>query len=173
MLIDAWPLRCCRWKQWRCWRGRRDELRAGTQHPSAEHSAARPLRSPFLPQALHRCQLRHVIALWQLLSAHKSEQQLRLRKVSSPASCSPPPPPPRSRPRPLPRPPSPAPPAPQEPFAEIAADYGEELSQEGAKLLRTFLNQGGLDTFLLELHELMVLKLKNPQTKKDFNPNWR
>ncbi|KAF6091974.1 hypothetical protein HJG60_000149 [Phyllostomus discolor] len=90
-------------------------------------------------KALHRCQLRHVIALWQLLSAHKSEQQLRLRK---------------------------------EPFGEISADYRVELSPEGAKLLHTFLNQGGLDTFLLELHELMVLKLKNPQTKQDFNPNW-
>ncbi|XP_053516781.1 E3 ubiquitin-protein ligase RNF213 [Artibeus jamaicensis] len=90
-------------------------------------------------KALHRCQLRHVLALWQLLSAHKSEQQLRLRR---------------------------------EPFGEISADYRVELSQEGAKLLRTFLNQGGLDTFLLELHELMVLKLKNPQTKQDFNPNW-
>ncbi|XP_036924176.1 E3 ubiquitin-protein ligase RNF213 isoform X2 [Sturnira hondurensis] len=90
-------------------------------------------------KALHRCQLRHVIALWQLLSAHKSEQQLRLRK---------------------------------EPFGEISADYRVELSPEGAKLLRTFLNQGGLDAFLLELHELMVLKLKNPQTKQDFNPNW-
>ncbi|XP_071075531.1 E3 ubiquitin-protein ligase RNF213 isoform X3 [Desmodus rotundus] len=90
-------------------------------------------------KALHRCQLRHVIALWQLLSAHKSEQQLRLRK---------------------------------EPFGEISAEYRAELSPEGAKLLSSFLNQGGLDTFLLELHELMVLKLKNPQTKQDFNPNW-
>ncbi|KAM5307769.1 E3 ubiquitin-protein ligase RNF213 isoform 2-T2 [Glossophaga mutica] len=90
-------------------------------------------------KALHRCQLRHVIALWQLLSAHKSEQQLRLRK---------------------------------EPFGEISADYRVELSPEAAKLLCAFLNQGGLDTFLLELHELMVLKLKNPQTKQDFKPSW-
>ena len=69
--------------------------------------------------------------------------------------------------------PSPALPSLQEPFGEISAEYRAELSPEGAKLLSSFLNQGGLDTFLLELHELMVLKLKNPQTKQDFNPNWR
>lgn len=34
-------------------------------------------------QALHRCQLKHTIALWQLLSAHRSEQLLRLHKVGA------------------------------------------------------------------------------------------
>jgi len=33
--------------------------------------------------AFSRCQLKHTIALWQLLSAHRSEQLLRLRKVSA------------------------------------------------------------------------------------------
>lgn len=32
-------------------------------------------------QALRRCHLKHIIALWQLLSTHKSEQLLRLRRV--------------------------------------------------------------------------------------------
>ncbi|XP_012308178.2 E3 ubiquitin-protein ligase RNF213 isoform X2 [Aotus nancymaae] len=90
-------------------------------------------------QALNRCQLKHSIALWQFLSAHKSEQLLRLQK---------------------------------EPFGEISSRYKADLSPEDAKLLGTFLNQTGLDAFLLELHEMMVLKLKNPQTEGSFNPEW-
>ncbi|XP_066090745.1 E3 ubiquitin-protein ligase RNF213 [Saccopteryx bilineata] len=87
-------------------------------------------------KAFHRCQLRHVIALWQFLCTLKSEQLLRLRK---------------------------------EPFGDISDEYKDELSLESAKLLSTFLNQSSLDAFLLELHEMMVLKLK---TKSDFNPTW-
>lgn len=83
-------------------------------------------------KALDRCQLKHTIALWQFLSAHKSEQLLRLQK---------------------------------EPFGEISSRYKADLSPEDAKLLSTFLNQIGLDAFLLELHEMIILKLKNPQTE--------
>ncbi|XP_054544611.1 E3 ubiquitin-protein ligase RNF213 isoform X2 [Talpa occidentalis] len=89
--------------------------------------------------ALSKCQLRHAVALWQFLSAHKSEQQLRLRK---------------------------------EPFADISDAYKDELSPEDTKRLRAFLNQTDLDAFLLELHELMVLKLKGPRAPADFNPKW-
>uniref|UniRef100_A0A8C4L8F9 E3 ubiquitin-protein ligase RNF213 n=1 Tax=Equus asinus asinus TaxID=83772 RepID=A0A8C4L8F9_EQUAS len=88
---------------------------------------------------LHRCQLRHIIALWQLLSAHKSEQLLHLKK---------------------------------EPFGEISSKYKVDLSPGDAKLLSTFLNQISLDAFLLELHEMIILKLKNPHTEQDFNPDW-
>uniref|UniRef100_A0A8C3WRW7 E3 ubiquitin-protein ligase RNF213 n=1 Tax=Catagonus wagneri TaxID=51154 RepID=A0A8C3WRW7_9CETA len=89
--------------------------------------------------ALSRCQLRHSIALWQFLSAHKSELQLRLKK---------------------------------EPFGDLSPKYKDDLSPEKAKLLCTFLNRAGLDAFLLELHEMMVLKLKNPRAAEDFNPKW-
>ncbi|KAK1330749.1 hypothetical protein QTO34_008687 [Cnephaeus nilssonii] len=88
---------------------------------------------------LHPCRLRHVIALWQLLSAHKSEQLLRLRK---------------------------------EPFREINAKYHVALSPGSAKRLRAFLNQSSLDVFLLELHEMILLKLRNPHTEADFKPDW-
>uniref|UniRef100_A0A8C9LXS5 E3 ubiquitin-protein ligase RNF213 n=1 Tax=Piliocolobus tephrosceles TaxID=591936 RepID=A0A8C9LXS5_9PRIM len=90
-------------------------------------------------KALNRCQLKHTIALWQFLSAHKSEQLLRLQK---------------------------------EPFGEISSRYKADLSPEDAKLLSTFLNQIGLDAFLLELHEMIILKLKNPQAEGSFNPEW-
>ncbi|CAK6438595.1 unnamed protein product [Pipistrellus nathusii] len=88
---------------------------------------------------LHPCRLRHVIALWQLLSAHKSEHLLRLQK---------------------------------EPFREISAKYQERLSPGSAKHLHAFLNQSSLDVFLLELHEMILLKLKNPHTEADFRPDW-
>lgn len=35
----------------------------------------------FFFQAFRRCHLKHSIALWQLLSTHKSEQLLRLKRV--------------------------------------------------------------------------------------------
>ncbi|XP_055448252.1 E3 ubiquitin-protein ligase RNF213 isoform X2 [Psammomys obesus] len=90
-------------------------------------------------KALHRCQLRHAIALWQFLSAHKSEQRLRLKR---------------------------------ELFREIDGKYKQELSPRHARLLGTFLNEAGLDAFLLELHEMIVLKLRGPQAESSFNPNW-
>ncbi|XP_029401802.1 E3 ubiquitin-protein ligase RNF213 isoform X2 [Mus pahari] len=90
-------------------------------------------------KAFNRCQLRHSIALWQFLSAHKSEQRLRLKK---------------------------------ELFQEIDVKYKEELSPQHKRLLRTFLNEASLEAFLLELHEMIVLKLKGPQAENSFNPNW-
>uniref|UniRef100_A0A8C6A0B3 Uncharacterized protein n=1 Tax=Marmota marmota marmota TaxID=9994 RepID=A0A8C6A0B3_MARMA len=90
-------------------------------------------------KALSRCQLKHVIALWQFLSSFKSEQLLGLKK---------------------------------DPFREISSRYKADLSPESAKLLSTFLNHTDLDAFLMELHELMVLKLRNIQTQDSFNPEW-
>uniref|UniRef100_I3MVC3 Ring finger protein 213 n=2 Tax=Ictidomys tridecemlineatus TaxID=43179 RepID=I3MVC3_ICTTR len=90
-------------------------------------------------EALSRGQLKHAIALWQFLSAHKSEQLLRLKK---------------------------------DPFREISSVFKADLSLESAKLLSTFLNHTDLDAFLLELHEMMVLKLRNTQTRDSFNPKW-
>ncbi|XP_023412590.2 E3 ubiquitin-protein ligase RNF213 isoform X4 [Loxodonta africana] len=94
--------------------------------------------SPVL-KASNRCQLKHIIALWRFLSAHKCEQLLRLRK---------------------------------DPFREISSKYKVDLRPEDAKLLSTFLNQTDLETFLLELHEMMILKLKNPREEANFNPAW-
>uniref|UniRef100_A0A286X8Q5 Ring finger protein 213 n=2 Tax=Cavia porcellus TaxID=10141 RepID=A0A286X8Q5_CAVPO len=90
-------------------------------------------------KALSSCKLKHTISLWQLLSAHKSEQLLRLKK---------------------------------EPFREISPLYKEDLSPEHAKLLSTFLNHSSLDTFLLELHEMIMLKLKSTWAEDSFKHYW-
>lgn len=50
--------------------------------------------------------------------------------------------------------------------------YKEALSPQHARLLGTFLNEAGLDAFLLELHEMIVLKLRGSQIESSFNPTW-
>uniref|UniRef100_A0A8C3MIP0 RING-type E3 ubiquitin transferase n=1 Tax=Geospiza parvula TaxID=87175 RepID=A0A8C3MIP0_GEOPR len=95
--------------------------------------------NPHVLQALRRCQLRHSMALWQLLCAHKSEQLLRLGR---------------------------------DPFADVSPDYKEELTPELAKLLHTFLVHSRLETFLQELHEMIILKLRRVQAVQEFKPTW-
>ncbi|XP_074870414.1 E3 ubiquitin-protein ligase RNF213 isoform X2 [Carettochelys insculpta] len=95
--------------------------------------------SPHVLKALSRCHLKHIIALWQLLSTHKSEQLLRRK---------------------------------QDPFADVDAVYKAELDPENTKLLNIFLIQAGLDTFLQELHEMILLKLKHAKAGDEFNPTW-
>ncbi|KAM7035519.1 E3 ubiquitin-protein ligase RNF213 [Acridotheres tristis] len=95
--------------------------------------------NPHVLQALRRCQLKHSLALWQLLCAHKSEQLLRLGR---------------------------------DPFADINPDYKEELTPELAKLLHTFLVHSRLETFLQELHEMIILKLRRVQAVEEFKPMW-
>ncbi|NXG80077.1 RN213 ligase, partial [Baryphthengus martii] len=95
--------------------------------------------NPHVLQALRRCHLKHNIALWQLLSTHKSEQLLRLKR---------------------------------DPFVDISADYKAELSPEIAKLLDTYLVHARLETFLQELHEMIILKLRRVQAGDVFRPTW-
>uniref|UniRef100_A0A452IS70 Uncharacterized protein n=1 Tax=Gopherus agassizii TaxID=38772 RepID=A0A452IS70_9SAUR len=90
-------------------------------------------------RALSRCHLKHIIALWQLLSTHKSEQLLRLK---------------------------------WDPFVDVHTAYKAELSSENTKLLNTFLIQAGLETFLQELHEMIILKLKHTKVGDELNPLW-
>ncbi|KFU85912.1 E3 ubiquitin-protein ligase RNF213, partial [Chaetura pelagica] len=96
--------------------------------------------NPHVLQALRRCHLKHSIALWHLLSACKSEQQLRLK---------------------------------QDPFADISTAYKAELTPEMAKLLNIFLVQSRLETFLQELHEMIILKLRRVQAVDVFRPTYR
>uniref|UniRef100_U3KDA3 RING-type E3 ubiquitin transferase n=1 Tax=Ficedula albicollis TaxID=59894 RepID=U3KDA3_FICAL len=95
--------------------------------------------NPHVLQALRRCQLKHSLALWQFLCAHKSEQLLRLGR---------------------------------DPFADMSPDYKEELTPELAKLLHTFLVHSRLETFLQELHEMIILKLRRVQAVEEFKPKW-
>uniref|UniRef100_A0A669PUC8 RING-type E3 ubiquitin transferase n=2 Tax=Phasianus colchicus TaxID=9054 RepID=A0A669PUC8_PHACC len=95
--------------------------------------------NPHVLQALRRCHLKHIIALWHLLSTHKSEQLLRLRR---------------------------------DPFEEISIEYKADLSPKMAKLLNTYLVHSRLETFLQELHKMIILKLKRVRSADEFRPTW-
>ncbi|KAK2528363.1 Rnf213 [Columba guinea] len=60
----------------------------------------------------------------------------------------------------------------RDPFADISADYKAELSPEVARLLNTFLVHSRLETFLQELHEMIVLKLRRVRAVDEFKPTW-
>ncbi|XP_026523023.1 E3 ubiquitin-protein ligase RNF213 [Notechis scutatus] len=90
-------------------------------------------------KALSRCQLNHAISLWQLLSSHKSEQLLHLKK---------------------------------DPFGEISAAYKKKLDVDSINLLKAFLTQTGLEPFLQELHEMIMLKLKHAKVGEEYSPTW-
>ncbi|XP_038597897.1 E3 ubiquitin-protein ligase RNF213 [Tachyglossus aculeatus] len=60
----------------------------------------------------------------------------------------------------------------KDPFGEISEAYKAELSAGNTQLLKAFLNQAGLEAFLQELHEMIVLKLKHAQEEGEFNPEW-
>ncbi|XP_065503793.1 E3 ubiquitin-protein ligase RNF213 [Caloenas nicobarica] len=61
----------------------------------------------------------------------------------------------------------------RDPFADISADYKAELSPQIAKLLNAFLVHSRLETFLQELHEMIVLKLRRVRAVDEFKPTWR
>ena len=61
----------------------------------------------------------------------------------------------------------------QDPFVDISTVYKAELTPEIAKLLNTFLVHSRLETFLQELHEMIVLKLRRVQAVDEFRHTWR
>ncbi|NXG52167.1 RN213 ligase, partial [Psilopogon haemacephalus] len=60
----------------------------------------------------------------------------------------------------------------RDPFGDISADYKAELHPKMAKLLNTFLVHSRLETFLQELHEMIILKLRRVQAADVFRPTW-
>ncbi|KAM6245288.1 E3 ubiquitin-protein ligase RNF213 [Porphyrio hochstetteri] len=60
----------------------------------------------------------------------------------------------------------------KDPFADINAAYKVELGPELAKLLNTYLVHSRLETFLQELHELIVLRLRRIRAVDEFRPTW-
>ncbi|NWS47217.1 RN213 ligase, partial [Probosciger aterrimus] len=60
----------------------------------------------------------------------------------------------------------------RDPFVDISAVYKAELSPETSKLLTTFLVNSRLETFLQELHEMIVLRLRHIQAVDEFRPTW-
>ncbi|XP_041076276.1 E3 ubiquitin-protein ligase rnf213-alpha-like isoform X2 [Polyodon spathula] len=95
--------------------------------------------SEHILKALSRCNLKHTIALWQYLTAKKSECIIHLKR---------------------------------DPFAGICKEYKKTLAAHKQRLLTAFFAQGNVGTFVLEMHEFLLLNLKNVQAADVYNPTW-
>lgn len=60
----------------------------------------------------------------------------------------------------------------RDPFVDIDAEYKADLTPEIAKLLNTYLVHSRLETFLQELHEMIILKLGRVRSVDEFRPLW-
>nr|XP_057905202.1 E3 ubiquitin-protein ligase rnf213-alpha isoform X2 [Doryrhamphus excisus] len=95
--------------------------------------------SEHILKVLRQCSLKHCVALWQLLTAHKSETMLMLKK---------------------------------DPFVGVCPDYQKDLGENERHLLTAFCHESSTDTFLLEMHEFLILVLKNPKAPDTYKPFW-
>lgn len=51
--------------------------------------------------------------------------------------------------------------------------YKQALGEDEQRLLTGFFSKSSADSFLLEMHEFLVLVLKKPNAPETFRPNWR
>ncbi|XP_059932789.1 E3 ubiquitin-protein ligase rnf213-alpha-like isoform X2 [Gadus macrocephalus] len=59
-----------------------------------------------------------------------------------------------------------------DPFAAFPDKYKLPLSDEDRRLLSGFIVKTVADGFLLEMHEFLLLKLKNPNAPEEYRPDW-
>ncbi|XP_010872579.2 E3 ubiquitin-protein ligase rnf213-alpha isoform X2 [Esox lucius] len=60
----------------------------------------------------------------------------------------------------------------RDPFVGISEAYKEPLGDEERRLLTAFFTKSSADSFLLEMHEFLLLVLKNPHAPDTYRPNW-
>ncbi|XP_029913013.1 E3 ubiquitin-protein ligase rnf213-alpha-like [Myripristis murdjan] len=60
----------------------------------------------------------------------------------------------------------------RDPFVGISERYKEALGEEERRLLTVFFSKSSADTFLLEMHEFLLLVLKNPHAPDTYKPEW-
>ncbi|CAL8274226.1 unnamed protein product [Lota lota] len=60
----------------------------------------------------------------------------------------------------------------RDPFAGFPGDYKLPLSDEDRRLLSGFFVKTVADAFLLEMHEFLLLELKNPSAPDKYRPDW-
>ncbi|XP_029944702.1 E3 ubiquitin-protein ligase rnf213-alpha-like [Salarias fasciatus] len=59
----------------------------------------------------------------------------------------------------------------KDPFPD-SEEYKQPLGEEERRLLAGFFSKNRADVFLLEMHEFLVLVLKNPKAPETFRPDW-
>nr|XP_015798016.2 E3 ubiquitin-protein ligase rnf213-alpha [Nothobranchius furzeri] len=60
----------------------------------------------------------------------------------------------------------------RDPFVGVSEKYMQALGEEEQRLLTGFFSKSSADTFLLEMHEFLVLVLKNPHAPDTYKPGW-
>ncbi|XP_029293033.1 LOW QUALITY PROTEIN: E3 ubiquitin-protein ligase rnf213-alpha-like [Cottoperca gobio] len=60
----------------------------------------------------------------------------------------------------------------RDPFVEVSKKYKQALSLDEHRLLTGFFSKSSADTFLLEMHEFLVLVLKKPNAPETYRPDW-
>ncbi|XP_062875116.1 E3 ubiquitin-protein ligase rnf213-alpha [Trichomycterus rosablanca] len=60
----------------------------------------------------------------------------------------------------------------RDPFMGINKEYKKKLGEEEKRLLTGFFTKINADSFLLEMHEFLLLVLKKPQATDTYKPNW-
>ncbi|KAJ7989846.1 hypothetical protein DPEC_G00308720 [Dallia pectoralis] len=60
----------------------------------------------------------------------------------------------------------------RDPFVGISEVYKGPLGDEERRMLTTFFSKSSADSFLLEMHEFLLLVLKNPSAPDTFRPDW-
>ncbi|XP_056144422.1 E3 ubiquitin-protein ligase rnf213-alpha [Lampris incognitus] len=60
----------------------------------------------------------------------------------------------------------------RDPFVEVSEVYKQALGEEERRLLTVFFSKSSTDFFLLEMHEFLLLVLRNPNATDTFKPNW-
>lgn len=51
--------------------------------------------------------------------------------------------------------------------------YKSPLGDNERRELTDFLSKGSVDTFMMEMHEFLILELKNPKADETYRPDWR
>ncbi|XP_075712304.1 E3 ubiquitin-protein ligase RNF213 isoform X2 [Rhinoderma darwinii] len=60
----------------------------------------------------------------------------------------------------------------RDPFVDVDQAYKMQLDKEGQQQLNIFLEQNGTNVFLFELHEMIIIQLRKPNSADDFKPCW-
>uniref|UniRef100_A0A3Q3JTJ3 Uncharacterized protein n=2 Tax=Monopterus albus TaxID=43700 RepID=A0A3Q3JTJ3_MONAL len=60
----------------------------------------------------------------------------------------------------------------RDPFVGVSEKYKQVLGEDERRLLTGFFSKSSADTFLLEMHEFLVLVLKMPNAPETYRPDW-
>ncbi|XP_030005629.1 E3 ubiquitin-protein ligase rnf213-alpha-like [Sphaeramia orbicularis] len=60
----------------------------------------------------------------------------------------------------------------RDPFFDVSDSYKQALGEDDPRRLTDFLSKGSVDTFLMEMHEFLVLELKKPEAAETYRPDW-